>query len=105
MKYYNFHIGDYTSHTSHLSPMEDLAYRRMLDLYYSTEKPLPKDGEAIGRLIRLRDNPIEVQTVLREFFTISDEGWINNGAEKVLSGFRKMAEGGKKGAKNFGGGL
>lgn len=28
MHYYNFHIGDYASHTRHLSPIEDIAYRR-----------------------------------------------------------------------------
>ncbi|NDH69342.1 MAG: DUF1376 domain-containing protein, partial [Gammaproteobacteria bacterium] len=33
MHYYQFHIGDYKSHTHHLSLLEDLAYRRLLDFY------------------------------------------------------------------------
>ena len=39
MNFYPFHIGDYISHTSHLSDAEDLAYRRMIDIYFQTEKP------------------------------------------------------------------
>jgi len=34
MHYYQFNIGDYASHTRHLSDLEDLAYRRLLDAYY-----------------------------------------------------------------------
>ncbi|NDC25981.1 MAG: DUF1376 domain-containing protein, partial [Proteobacteria bacterium] len=34
MHYYPFHVGDYQAHTAHLTNTEDLAYRRMLDLYY-----------------------------------------------------------------------
>ena len=34
MNYYPFHVGDYIAHTAHLHPLEDIAYRRMLDLYY-----------------------------------------------------------------------
>ena len=41
MNYYPFHIGDYLSATRHLSWEEDCAYRRLLDVYYTSEKPLP----------------------------------------------------------------
>ena len=34
MIYYPFHIGDYIAHTAHLDPIEDCAYRRLLDAYY-----------------------------------------------------------------------
>ena len=37
MNYYPFHLGDYAARTAHLEPMEDLAYRRLLDLYYLGE--------------------------------------------------------------------
>ena len=49
MFYYSFNIGDYQSHTSHLSEMEDLAYRRMLDWCYLHEKPLPEEVDEILR--------------------------------------------------------
>jgi len=40
--WYKFHLGDYITHTTHLSDAEDLAYRRLLDLYYMSEK---EEGE------------------------------------------------------------
>lgn len=55
--------------------MEDLAYRRMLDLYYRTEKPLPKSVEDISRLIRLREFGAAIRDVLNEFFDLTDAGW------------------------------
>jgi uncharacterized protein YdaU (DUF1376 family) len=75
MNYYPFHLGDYASHTGHLDPMEDLAYRRMLDAYYLREGQLPKDVSEIARLIRLRDDAAIVRDVLNEFFEQTDEGW------------------------------
>ena len=76
MHYYQFNIGDYLSHTNHLDPFEDLAYRRMLDWCYLHEKPLPLDANEIARIIRLRDHAAVVQDVLNEFFSLYDEGWV-----------------------------
>jgi hypothetical protein len=39
MHFYQFHIGDYKSHTHHLSLIEDLAFR-LLDHYYLHEAPI-----------------------------------------------------------------
>jgi len=51
MNYYPFHIGDFLSATKHLSWIEDAAFRRLLDVYYTTEKPLPNDLRAVCRLV------------------------------------------------------
>ena len=75
MNFYSFHIGDYATHTAHLEPMEDLAYRRLLDLYYRTESPLPEDVHDVARLIRMKDCIEAVDTVLMEFFELTDAGW------------------------------
>jgi uncharacterized protein YdaU (DUF1376 family) len=75
MNYYPFHLGDYASHTGHLDPMEDLAYRRMLDAYYLREGQLPKDPTEIARLVRLRDDAATIRDVLNEFFEQTPEGW------------------------------
>lgn len=75
MNYYPFHLGDYTSHTAHLEPMEDLAYRRLLDQYYLREGPLPCDIQTTAKLIRMRSMVADVESVLKEFFTLTDEGW------------------------------
>jgi len=85
LNYFPFHLGDYASHTAHLEPLEDLAYRRMLDLYYMREGPLPDDIQAIGRLIRLRDNLGEIRAVLNEFFVQCDEGYRHTRCDAEIS--------------------
>ena len=77
MNYFPFHVGDYAAHTAHLEPIEDLAYRRMLDAYYLREGPLPFDPREIARLIRLRNNMDEIESVLSEFFVLTDSGWFH----------------------------
>ncbi|MBU6253499.1 MAG: DUF1376 domain-containing protein, partial [Alphaproteobacteria bacterium] len=52
MNFYAFHIGDYSSATMHLSWDEDLAYRRLIDVYYMREAPLPPDRKQVYRLAR-----------------------------------------------------
>jgi len=61
MNYYPFHVGDYASHTAHLEPMEDLAYRRLLDLYYLRETPLPADIQSTAKLVRMRSCAADVE--------------------------------------------
>lgn len=91
MNYYPFHLGDYAAHTAHLEPMEDLAYRRMLDLYYRTEKPLPSDWRDIARLIRMREYGPAIEAVLSEFFTLTDDGWHNKRADDEIVAMREKA--------------
>jgi hypothetical protein len=57
MRFYPFHVGDYLSHTRHLSLLEDLAYRRMLDAYYLHEQALVGTPAEIARAIGLRVPP------------------------------------------------
>lgn len=99
MNFYPFHIGDYTTHTAHLEPMEDLAYRRLLDAYYLREGSLPADIAEICRITRLRQYAKEVETVLREFFILSNEGWANDRAEKELEKFKTKSEKAKRSAE------
>lgn len=82
MHYYQFHIGDYKSHTSHLTLLEDLAYRRLLDFYYLHEKPIKQRD--IARQIGMREQEQDVLTVLNEFFLSTDEGFVNPRADKQI---------------------
>lgn len=84
MHFYQFNIGDYAAHTRHLSPMEDLAYRRLLDLAYTTELPLIKDIRQLSRLVNLRDYAQDIEDVLSEFWVEVDEGWIHNRVLKEI---------------------
>ena len=96
MHYYQFHIGDYASHTRHLSLMEDLAYRRLLDFYYLHEGPIKQ--REIARQIGMREHEQDVLTVLNEFFISTEHGFVNPRADKEIESFRLMAEAGKRGA-------
>ena len=48
--------------------MEDLAYRRILDLYYLNEQPLNGCASDVARDIGLVGNVDEVEYVLNKFF-------------------------------------
>ncbi len=85
MRFYSFHIGDYASHTRHLTLMEDLAYRRLLDLYYMNERPLNVRSADVARAINMREHEAEVATVLGEFFELVDgTGWVNRRADEEI---------------------
>jgi uncharacterized protein YdaU (DUF1376 family) len=85
MHYYQFNIGDYKSHTEHLSEMEDLAYRRLLDWYYLHESPIPLDESEVARQIRMRSHIDCIASVLREYFERTDDGWIHHRANKEMA--------------------
>lgn len=85
MHYYQFNIGDYKSHTEHLSELEDLAYRRMLDWYYLHETPLPLETSEIARLIRMRTHTDCIAVVLQEFFIRTETGWANHRADQEIA--------------------
>lgn len=103
MNFYPFHVGDYTLRTAHLDPLEDLAYRRLLDLYYVNEEPIKGDAAAIARLIRMRSNAAEVAVVLSEFFEDTPDGWRHGHCDEVIAQYqaraRQAAENGKRGGR------
>ena len=90
MNYYPFHIGDYLSATRHLSWEEDAAFRRLLDTYYTTEKPLPAELRAVCRLVlaTTESQREAVRIVLEEFFVLTPAGWINNRADNEIDAMR-----------------
>ena len=99
MHYYQWNIGDYVSHTRHLSPIEDIAYRRLLDAYYLSERPLNSGLTSVARQIGLRDYEQEVKIVLDEFFKLTEEGWINTRADKEIAHFKGKIEQASKAGK------
>jgi len=99
MHYYQFNIGDYKSHTEHLSDLEDLAYRRMLDWYYLHETPLPKDVEQIARLIRMRPHTDCIAVILREYFQETPEGWTSRRADLEIEHYRSKVQQASKAGK------
>jgi len=96
MHYYQFHIGDYISHTRHLSLMEDLAYRRLLDFYFLHEQPIKHRN--VARQIGMREHEEDVMTVLNEFFISTEDGFVNPRADKEIKQYKEFSEAGKRGA-------
>jgi uncharacterized protein YdaU (DUF1376 family) len=93
MNYYQFHIGDYISHTHHLTNEEDLTYRRMLDLYYQTEQAFDESQvEKIAR--KIKSHPETVQQILEEFFELykDDSCWHNKRADEEISKFHLKSD-------------
>jgi len=104
MNYYQFHIGDYISHTRNLSLMEDLAYRRLLDECYLHEQPLNSGVEALARQIGMREHVTEVKFILDCYFQWTDEGWVNTRAAQEIAKYKEYAAAGKRGAEKRWGG-
>ena len=92
MHYFNFNIGDYASHTRHLSLLEDLAYRRLLDAYYLSEKPLQGEIELVARSIGMREHEAEVEYVLTLFFESTPDGFINKRADQEIAKYHEKQE-------------
>jgi uncharacterized protein YdaU (DUF1376 family) len=94
MHYYSFHVSDYIHDTSHLSPMEDLAFRRLLDLYYTSEKPIPNQTHTVARRIRLPKNEHDVSTVLEEFFQFdfATDSWTHKRCDETIAAYQAKAQ-------------
>ena len=88
MNYFPFHVGDYAVHTRHLTLMEDLAYRRLLDLYYTREAALSGDVAQVARLVGMREYVADVESVLTEFFALGDEGWRHERCDAEIARMR-----------------
>ena len=103
MHYFQFNIGDYASHTSRLTPLEDLAYRRMLDLYYLNEQPLNGCVTDVARELGLSEHVNEVKYVLSKFFTETEVGFsqkrIDLEIKKYKSNHKSKIKAGKASAK------
>lgn len=83
MQHYQFHIGDYAQATAHLSPLEDLAYRRLIDLYYDTEGHIPYEATQAARRVRL--DAVTVSQVLQEFFVDTGSSWQHARCDKEIA--------------------
>lgn len=90
MHYFQFNIGDYRAATAHLSNEEDLAYRRLLDMYYDIENKIPLDTQWVARRIRIE--PAVVCDVLNDMFIKQEDGWFHARCDDVIKQYHAMAE-------------
>lgn len=103
MHYYQFNISVWSLHTSHLTLEEECVYRRLLDYYYDTEKPIPEETKSVIRRLRLVNYESIVGQILSEFFHLEHDGWHNNRADIEIADYQSKAEkarlNGKKGGR------
>ena len=95
MHHFPFHIGDWMSHTSHLSPEEKAAYLAMIIEEYLHEKPLPDDIDKIARKINMRSHCECIAVVLQEFYERiegSDGGWSNKRVRAEIEAYKSKSD-------------
>lgn len=92
MHYYPFNIGDFHLHTSHLTLEEEAVYRRLLDFYYDTETPIPKETQPVIRRLRLGSFEPQLDQILHEFFTLQEDGWHNFRCDDEIAVYRAKAD-------------
>jgi uncharacterized protein YdaU (DUF1376 family) len=94
MHHYKHHIGDYRRDTMHLSLLEHGCYRQLLDMYYLSEEPIPKETESVIRrlCVRTEEEAKAIQTVLNEFFTPTEKGWIHGRCDREIDTYQGKAD-------------
>ena len=103
MNYYERHLGDYARDAGHLTMIEHGAYTLLLDRYYTTEQGIPADQAHRVCRARTREEKEAVDTVLAEFFTLTDGVWVNGRATrevtKTQAKVKAAQENGKRGGR------
>ena len=102
MHHYQHHIGDYRRDTMHLSIIEHGAYRQLLDMYYLSESPIPKETEVVFRRLcaKTEDEQKAIQTVLNEFFEYNEKiGWRHKRCDNEIQRYADKAEKAKENGK------
>lgn len=95
MNYYPKNIGDYLTKTLGLTMLQEGAYNRMIDLYYSSEKPLPLDKKEIYASTRCasKSEREAVDFVLAKYFTEESDGFHQSRCdEELIKYFHKSAK-------------
>lgn len=92
MNFYKHHLGDYDGHTAHLSWDEDMAYTRLLRVYYRREEAIP-DAEKY-RLARAasKSHRGAVDRVLSEFFTLVSGLWRQKRADMEIQTYQTQCQ-------------
>lgn len=102
MNFFKHHLGDYDSATTHLSWDEDMAYSRLMRVYYRDEKPIPIEPRAAYRLARAQTKSQReaVNVVLAEFFMKQVDGWHNKRCDEEIAAAQAQAETNRRIATN-----
>ena len=89
MHYYSKNIADFNNATRHLTRLERSLYSDAIELYYDTEKPLTSDINKLNRLLlaHSQDEKDALNTVLNEYFVLTDDGYVNKRCDEEIQAF------------------
>src|SRR3546814_727314 len=103
MHYYPRYSSHYLAKTLHLTMVQDGAYSRLLDWYYTNERPIPHDSRYEIARARKKAERDAVDTVLAQYFVYQANKYTNGRAEKeITEGRRRITTAqanGKKGGR------
>lgn len=102
MHYYKFNIADWHLATSHLTLEEEAVYFRLINYYYDTEQPIPKETQSVSRRLRLGKHSSLVDVLLKEFFVLKDDGWHHDRCNQEIAQYHQKAEVNQANGKNGG---
>jgi len=97
MHYYAHHIGDFIKDTANLDDHYLATYLRLIWKYYLDESPITGDIEDIA--FAMRSDEKTIRTLLKHFFTESENGWRHSRCDKVIADFYAKSESAKASAK------
>jgi len=101
VNFYKRYMGDYLRDTLRLSMLEDGAYNRLIDCYYSSEEPLPLQKDELytmTRALTTKDREA-VDKVLSRFFTLTEEGYRHKRIDEEIAKSKTKAEANRENGK------
>lgn len=99
MHYTNFHWGDYSKNTGHLSLLEHGVYLQLMRVYYSSESPIQDKQKYRCVGARTDEERAAVDAVLDDFFQKVDGKWHLERCDKEIEKYRKRQEVNRQNAK------
>ena len=94
MHYYKHNIADYKKDTHYLSLLEHGVYRQLLDMYYLSESPIPKETQLVFRRLsaKTQEEQNAVLFVLSEFFIEDENGYLNKRCDAELLEYKERGD-------------
>lgn len=89
MNYYEHHLGDFARDAGYLSMIREGAYRRLIDFYYATEKPLPLNTDEIYEITRCscKAERDAIDYVIEKFFHHRPDGFHQKKCDEVIAAY------------------
>lgn len=97
-------MGDYLRDTLRLSMIQDGAYNRLIDVYYSEEKPLPLKKDELYQIARATTKAEReaVDAVIDRFFKATADGYRHKRIDAEIEKAQAKAEANRTNGKSGG---